>query len=127
MQKIRIYILDNKGKCLGREYDYEYGGRAREAGRATQPRRRRRTYLSIAGFVFALGLWPLVSAIFGSVEPQWGKIFIIFGGFGIFAALLLWNMRMELKKRDELYEVLAKASPGGRSFNSPFDNTNVGI
>ena len=116
MGTTKIYILDGHGKRLGRDYDYEYGGRRREAGRATHVRRLRMWCLGAIAVLLALGLWPVMGALLGAYIYKNGMTgpFLILGVCVFFAAVLYFSLRLSLKMRNELYAVLDAASCGRR-------------
>ncbi len=113
MKTIRINVLDKKGNRLGRDYDYEYRGRAREFGRATQPGRLRvRCWFAIL-LLLALSVWPVASSLIYTekVEPKEMYVFLFFGIF--FAAYIYILLRISLSKHKKLYERLDGYIPQG--------------
>ena len=65
-----INLLNEKGRLLGRRYDYEYRGRKREAGRAGRIGRSKVICWLMALVFFGLGLWMGIGLLDGG-EDHW--------------------------------------------------------
>lgn len=105
-----INLLDNKGKPLGRPYDYEYYGRKREKRRAGQIRRAKIMGGLVTLPLFGLGLWlaPIEPAASAKNNPE--DLLYVALGLWAFAVGILWFGHYARKKYQELCKALRGTS-----------------
>jgi len=101
-----MQTLDNKGKPIGLDYDYEYRGRKREAFRDAPLLRSKITFYTLAGILFLGGVFVMVQYFLGKSNGTLTECITIFFFMTAIAALLCYVFRMSSNKHYHLLKLI---------------------